>query len=153
MKIVAALNKRYCHDDAVINYNRREPLNEDKIRRQIFNYLYEGCSYNDFINKIHTYKKIGKDTYCLWEELITLEALVDLFIIIKNETTCNSLENFDKILETYGLDKIEETLRCKYGKGNLINELIDLLALRTPLIGISYMRINDDSCQIFKIYG
>jgi hypothetical protein len=151
--MTVAVARRYCNDDAVINYNRREPSIEDKTRRQVFNYLYEGCDYDEFVAKIHSYKRIGKDTYCLWEELMTLEALVDLFIIIKNETVCSSLEAFDEILETYNLDKIEEKLRCKYGKGNLVNELVDLLALRTPLTGISYMSINDDTCQVFKIYG
>jgi hypothetical protein len=151
MKTVAVTN-RYCYDDAVINYNRREPSAEDLIRRTVFNHLYDGCSFDEYVTKIHTYKRIGKDTYCLWEELMTLEALVDLFIMIKNETVCSSLERFNEILEEYNLDKMEEMLRCKYGKGNLINELVDLLALRMPLTGISYMRIDDDSCQIFKVY-
>ena len=144
--------KRYCYDDAVINYNKREPIFEDLVRRKIFNYIYDGSNYSDIIKKIHSYKRMGKDTYCLWEELTTLNALVDLFLIIKTEVVCSNLETFNEVLDTYKLDCIEESLRCKFGKGGLVNELIDLLALRTPLRGISYMGINNNECLIFKVH-
>lgn len=148
------VNKLYCYDDALINYNLRFETDEDRIRRRVFDYIYTRTGLASMVDKTYNYKRIGKETDCFYEEILYLTALGDLFVSIKMLTECSNKETFDEILEEYKLDCIECVLRCRYQKGYLVNELIELLALRVPLIGISYMTIqgpNDEpDCVPFE---
>ena len=148
-----AVTKRYCIDDAVVNYNYREGLFEDSIRIKTFNKVFESIDTKGILCKIIDLKKVGKDTSCDTEFLFYLKMLADYFEVIKEETTCGSLKGFDELKTEYKLDCIKNILTCNYGLGNLVDELIDLLALRTPYNGISYMTINLDDCELFTVHG
>lgn len=144
---MAVLNKRYCVDDAVINYNYREPLAEDGIRRGIFDYLYNNTSLAANVDKMYKYKRIGRDSLCVAEDMSYLQAVAALFEIIKAESGCTTEDEFDEVEEEFKLDCIRDNLTCRFGKGELVNELIALLGIRSPNIGISYMTIQSPTAE------
>lgn len=146
--------KRYCVDDAAVNYNYRELLVGDVVRHNSFDYLFTKGSFKALVDKIYNYKRIGKDVTCLTEELSYLQAVVDLFEIIKEEAVCTTEDTLDDLKEDYKLDCIRDNLTCRYGLGDMIEELLELLGLVTPNIGISYMTIqgptDDPDCSPFQ---
>ena len=135
----------------LINRTTQEYLWQDTNTKTIDEYL--DPIYKEIYEKINTYRRIGKDNTCLYEEINYLQALTVWFIELKSELgTCASLEDFDDIAENeYKINCIRDTLNCLYGRGKILDDLIDILSLRTPLIGIDYMAIDDDSCQVFKV--
>ena len=144
------LNTGSCAPDLLVNRTVQEYLWEDvnnKIIDEYFNDIYKSI-----FSKISQWRKIGKDTKCLYEEISYLQAVSVWFIVLKsNLADCASLEDFDTKAEEMMIDCVKETLRCKYNRERVIDDLIGILGLRTPLIGIDYMAIDDDSCQVFKV--
>lgn len=138
---MAVTNNRYCIDDAVINYNYRELTQADVVRQTLNTYIFNNLGFKALIQKIYDYKKIGKSTVCLHEEIAYIQAVIDLFEIIKSEAVCSTDDNFEELEETYKLDCIRDNLACRYGEGNLINDLVDLLGLSGAYNGIGYMTI------------
>jgi hypothetical protein len=148
-----AVTKRYCIDDAVVNYKPEEFKSEDLNRVNIYNAVFgEEFPLKELLGKIRTYRKIGKDADCDIEYLFYLQMLVEYFQIIKEETNCASVKGFDELAEEYKLACIENILTCNYGLGNLIGDLVELLGLRTPYNGIGYMTISLDDCKPFIVY-
>jgi len=148
-----AVTKRYCIDDAVVNYKPAELLYVDGIRNQVYNAIFDGIDLKAIICKMRDLRRIGKDTSCEVDTLFYLQMLSEYMQIVKEETTCGSATEFDELKTEYKLDCIRNILTCSYGLGNLMDELIELLALRTPYNGISYMTISLDTCELFKVYG
>lgn len=151
-ELVVAVVRRYCIEDAVINYNLREPLFEDNTRNVAFDKVYEDIDLKKELCKINDFKKIGKDISCDVEKLFYLAMLAEYFEIIKETTVCGSDTTFEAINTEYKLDCIRDTLTCNYGLGNLVDELITLLDIRPPYGGIGYMTISLDDCEAFIIY-
>ena len=150
-----AVIKRYCIDDAVINYTVQEPVQKDTVRTSVYNKVFDEVDLSTIIDKIQTLRKIGKpkESLCDLESLFYLQMVAEYFNIIKEETKCGSTKGFEDLKEEYKLDCIRNILTCNYGLGNLVDELIELLALRTPYNGISYMTISLDTCELFTVYG
>ena len=152
--IVVVAVKRYCIEDAAVNYNYRELLPADTVRTRVFNHIYEAAGYAVIVNDIHTYKRIGKNSKCLDEKLVYLQAVGKLFEIIKSEAVCSTENTFDEIAEKYKLDCIRENLACRYGLGNIVDELIDLLGLNGANNGIGFMTIqgpeDEPDCSPFQ---
>lgn len=133
------------------------------VNRTIHYYLWEDTAfkridaildpvYKEIFAKIKNYRRIGKDVTCLYEEINYLQGLSQWFILLKSKIgDCASLEDFDTFAEEMEIECIRKNLRCKYNREKLIDAIIDSLGLRTPLVGIDYMAIDDDSCQVFKI--
>lgn len=136
-----AVTRRYCIEDAAINYNYRELLVGDVVRQTVHNYLYVKGNFVALVDKIHTYKRLGKDAQCLHEQIAYLQAVGELFMIAKSEMTCTTEDTYDEFVEEFKLDCIRENLSCRYGLGDMIEELIDLLGLVSPNTGIGYMTI------------
>ena len=149
--MIVAVNKRYCIDDALVNYNIREGVSEDAVRRAIYNYLLDNTDIKANITKINTYRDIGKDSTCLVMENLYLQAIADYFLMLWQEKVCGSTD-FDETMESeYKLCCVRDNLICLFGEGDIINELIDMLGLRTPLIGISYMTVGVPDCSPFEV--
>jgi hypothetical protein len=148
---IVAVTKRYCIDDAPVNYNRREGLTEDSARRAIFSYLVENTNLTSNIDKIANYRRIGKDVTCLVAENLYIHAIGDYFLMMWQEKVCGS-EDFDTIMEEeYKLCCVRDNLKCLFGEGDIVNDLIDLLGLRVPFIGISYMTVGEPDCSPFEV--
>jgi hypothetical protein len=138
---VAVVNKRYCVEDAVINYGYVELQQQDVVRHTSSNYIFNAGGFKALVDKIHNYRRLGKDTQCLHEQLAYLQAVVDLFEIAKEEAACTTDDDYDDFKEDYKIDCIRDNLTCRYGLGNIVEELLDLLGIISPNIGISYMTI------------
>ena len=143
---MAVANKRYCIDDSVINYTDTPLLWSDAPRHAMYNYILANTGIKALVDKIYTYKRIGKDTICLHEEIAFLQGIAALFLIIKEEESgCSSVNRFETIKEDYKLDCIREALACRYGKGGLIEELVEELGLNSANNGIGYMTIQSST--------
>jgi hypothetical protein len=110
------------------------------------------CIYRELVDKITLARKIGRETECYYEEIAYLQALNVWFVELKRTLIdCASLDKITEAKEDFKLECIRESLNCKYGRGKLMDDIEELLGLNEPLIGIDYMAIDDDSCQVFKI--
>ena len=148
-----AVTKRYCIDDAVINYSIVEQTTNDINRTKIYNAIFDSYPLQELLCKIRDYKKIGKDASCDIETLFYLQMLGEYFQIIKEETVaCVSTADYDELAKEYKFDCITNILTCNYGLGNLVGELVELLGLRTPYNGIGYMTISLQTCNPFIVY-
>lgn len=149
-----AVVKRYCVEDAPVNYNYRELLASDVVRNTSYKYLYSKAKFKAVIDKLLNYKRIGKDAKCVYEEIAYLQAVVDLFEIMKQESGCTTEDTFEEFKEEYKLDCIRDNLTCRYGLGDMVEELLEVLGLVTPNIGIGYMTIQapdaDPDCSPFQ---
>lgn len=148
-----AVAKRYCVEDAVINNTVNTPLYVDTVRTNVYNAVFSSSEVSAAVTKILNLKKIGKDTSCDIEKLFYLQMLAEYFQIIKEDTVCGSATEFEDLKTNYKLDCIRNILTCRYGLGNIIEELVELLGLRTPYNGIGYMTISLDTCELFTVYG
>jgi hypothetical protein len=154
-EIIASYNISSCSSDntnprLLIDRTVRPNIWEDDVRRNI-DAIFEQ-TFQDLYAKIQNARKIGRETECYYEEIAYLQALNIYFIELKDQLfNCSSLAAFDAVTEDYQFDCIRETLNCKFGRGKLMDELVELLGLKTPLLGIDYMAIDDDSCFVFKI--
>jgi hypothetical protein len=145
--------KRYCIQDAVVPYTVEEGLSTDALSDDVANTIFAGIPVKDIICKIRDYRRIGKDASCEIEKLFYLQMLAEYMLVVKEEARCGSDKGFDDLSEEFKLDCIRDILTCNYGLGDLMNDLVELLGLRTPYNGISYMVINADLCNPFIIYG
>lgn len=150
---ITVVAKRYCIQDAVVPYTVEQGLSTDALSDDVANTIFAGIPVKDIICKIRDYRRIGKDASCEVEKLFYLQMLAEYMLVVKEETICSSNKGFDDLSEEYKLDCIRDILTCNYGLGNLMEDLVELLGLRTPYNGISYMTINLDICQAFKVYG
>lgn len=148
------VNKRHCIDDAVINYNYIELLPQDHLRFKVDNYIYSKVEINKIVNTVHNYKRIGKNAKCIYEKIVYIQALAELFRIIKEQQVCSTEDNYSDIAEEYKFECIRENLACRYGLGGMIEELTDLLGLQGAKIGIGYMTIQapdaEPDCSPFQ---
>lgn len=146
--------KRYCIQDAVIEYTIAEPAQKDLVRGDIYNTIFgDDVSLLETLCKIRDYRKIGKDASCEIDRLFYLQMVAEYMQIVKESAYCANGKSFDELYEEFKLDCIRDILTCNYGLGNLMEDLVELLGLRTPYNGISYMVINADICNPFIING
>jgi hypothetical protein len=153
-KIVVAVEfrqDRLCVQDLLIDNTGYGGTFLDANRTLIFNYFYDSELIPTLIKTIHTYRRIGKSVDCLVQELATYNALIELFVFILEDATCFGLEKFDEISEEFKFECIREHLKCEYGTGNVIDDLIDILRIRFGGDGIDFMTIEGEICTTFEI--
>lgn len=142
---------RLCVQDTLIDNTGYGGNFLDANRDLIFNFFYDNELIPDLIEKIHLYRRIGRDVTCLVRELTSYNSLIELFVFILEDQTCFGFEKFDEIVEEFKFDCIREFLKCNYGTGHVIDELIDLLKIRFGGNGIDFMTIDGPICTPFEI--
>lgn len=142
---------RLCVQDTLVDNTGYGGNFLDANRDLMFNYFYDNGLIPDLLSKIHLYRKIGKDVTCLIKELSSYNALIELFVFILEDQVCFGLDGFDELLEEYKFCCIREYLKCQYGTGNVVDELVDMLRIRFGATGIGFMTISDPMCTPFKI--
>jgi hypothetical protein len=142
---------RLCTQDLLIDNSGYAGSFLDANRTLIFNFLYDEGYIPDLTLKIKRYRRIGKDPKCLILELATYNAIIELFVCILEDQTCFGIENFDDIVEEFKLECIREHLKCEYGTGEIIDNLIELLRIRFGGDGIGFMTIDGPDCTPFEI--
>jgi hypothetical protein len=115
---IVAVTKRYCIDDAVVNYNIREGLTQDSVRRAIFSYLIANSDLTANIVKIANYKRIGKDVTCLINENLFIQSLGDYFLMMWEEKVCGSTDFDDTMENDYKLCCVRDNAVCLFGDGD-----------------------------------
>lgn len=151
MDVVKFRQDRLCVQDLLIDNTGYGGNFLDANRDLIFNYFYDTGFIPNLLGLITTYRKIGKDPICHIQELATYNAIIELFIVILEEQTCFGIEKFDDIVEEFKFDCIRENLKCQYGTGHIIDDLIDILKIRFGGDGIDFMTIDGPLCTPFEI--
>ena len=146
-----AVTKRYCIDDAVVNYKPAELLNIDNVRTTVYNHIFDGIDLKQMVCKMRDLRKIGKDADCEIDTLFYLQMLAEYFVIINEELSCGNATTYEDLVTDYKLECIRNILTCSYGLGNLIEDLTTLLGLNLPTEGIGYMTVSLDECEPFIV--
>jgi hypothetical protein len=150
--VVANFRKdRLCVQDLLIDNTGYGGTFLDANRELIFNFFYDSGIIPNLVKKIDTYRKIGKDPMCFIYELNTYNALIELSVLILEDQVCFDIEGFDELAEEYKFDCIREHLKCEFGTGHILDDLIDLLRLRFGADGIGFMTVDGENCTPFEI--
>ena len=151
MAVAEFRQDRLCVQDLLIDNTGYSGSFLDANRVLIFNYFYDNGLIPNLLGLIHTYRKIGKDPECHIHELLTYNAIIELFVLMVENVECFDETIFNDVVEEYKLECIREHLKCSYGTGHVIDDLIDLLRIRFGGDGIDYMTVDGPLCQPFKI--
>ncbi len=111
--------------------------------------------YKELFKKADIYRKLGKDNACFFEEISFLQGVVEWMILLKERTgLCADLAEFEEVYEEFKVKCVKDELTCRFNSfaGQFIDKFIDILGIRVPLTGVSYMAIDDDECQVFIVH-
>ena len=141
-----------CVKDLVIDNTGYVGTFLDANRDLIYDYFQDTGLVPNLIAKIKTNSSIGKPIECYVEELTMYNSLIETFILLIEQQTCLGVANFNDLVEELSLECARTYLKCNFGTGHVIDDLIEIIKKRFEAIGIGFMTISGDDCTPFKIY-
>ena len=124
----------------------------DANRGLVYDYFIDTGLIPDLIAKIKTHTTIGKPIECYIEELTMYNALIETFLFLIEKQTCLGIADFNDLVEEFKLECTRAYLKCNFGTGHVIDDLVEIIRKRFEAIGIGFMTISGDDCTPFKIY-
>jgi len=101
--------------------------------------------------------EIGKDATDLYNKIDDIYNMIDYLFLLKEEIltlyVCGGIADSKEVKDRFKYDCVRETMNCKYNLGSLFDKLAEKIAIpKDGRLGINYMTINEDECNIFKIH-
>jgi hypothetical protein len=99
---------------------------------------------------------LGLDSTSLYEKLDDIYNIIEYLFLLKKTIlesyVCGEEVDADVTKERFKYDCVRETLSCRYNLGSLFDKLALEIKIPNGRLGINYMTINDNTCNIFKVH-
>jgi len=141
-----------CVKDLVINNTGYIGIFLDVNRELIYNYFQDTGLIPNLITKIKTHTAIGKPIQCYIEELTMYNGLIETFVFLIEQQSCMTIPDFNELIEEFKLECTRAYLKCNFGTGHVIDDLINIIRERFEAIGIGFMTVDAQDCTPFIIY-